>query len=534
MAENPKPAAPKAATAKADKAAAITPHRLESEAAIDPRRAAPASLLSVTFHIALVALFALLTPATIMVGGATEKVEGVVTTEPTPADDAADRFRSTDENSNATETGGRDVNFDVERIAPNSIGGEVIPEDAVGNGGAERAAMTIPPAPSFGTKVGQGATATEAALGNAEHNNGQADGYNVPYPKAPGSIYGRSAATRQRAVDIGIATTKSEAAVTRGLRWLARVQSADGRWKLDGNFPDKGNPNDAAGTALGVLPFLAAGFTHRPSKVNDFDKPIDKAIKYLVSIQDKKTGSFARDMYAHGICTIAICEAFGLSQDYALRKPAQLAIGHIVAAQHAGGGWRYQPGQAGDTSVSGWQIMALKSGLMAGLEVPPGVLRKAQNYLDTVNEQATEGYGYIGTQGTPTMSAVSLLCRQYLQGWGPQNLRMIKGIDNWIKPNYPKADRKDIYYYYYATQVMHHFGGTDWKAWNVQMRDQLVAEQAKSEADLTTWGSWSPQRDTWGRTGGRLMQTSLSLLTLEVYYRYLPLYYRDTGAAAMK
>jgi hypothetical protein len=129
---------------------------------------------------------------------------------------------------------------------------------------------------------------------------------------------------------------------------------------------------------------------------------------------------------------------------------------------------------------------------------------------------------------------VSLLCRQYLQGWGPQNLRMIKGIDNHIKPNYPKADRKDIYYYYYATQVMHHFGGTDWKAWNVKMRDQLVAEQAKNDADLTTSGSWSPQGDTWGRTGGRLMQTSLSLLTLEVYYRYLPLYYRDTGAVATK
>ena len=239
-------------------------------------------------------------------------------------------------------------------------------------------------------------------------------------------------------------------------------------------------------------------------------------------------------MYAHGICTIAMCEAFGLSQDYGLKRPAQKAIDYIVSAQHSGGGWRYQPGQAGDTSVTGWQVMALKSGLMAGLDVPPAALRKAQNYLDGCVEPATEGYGYLGATPTPTMSAVSLLCRQYLQGWGPQNLRMIKGIDNHIKPNSPKADRKDIYYYYYATQVMHHFGGTDWKAWNVKMRDQLVAEQAKNEADLTTWGSWSPQGDTWGRTGGRLMQTSLSLLTLEVYYRYLPLYYRDTGAVATK
>src|SRR5205807_5995479 len=191
------------------------------------------------------------------------------------------------------------------------------------------------------------------------------------------------------------------------------------------------------------------------------------------SIQDKKTGSFARDMYAHGICIIAICEAFGLSQDYALKKPAQKAIDYIVSAQHSAGGWRYQPGQAGDTSVSGWQIMALKSGLMAGLDVPAATLRKAQNYIEDMCEKSTEGYGYTGPQPTPTLTAVACLCRQYLQGWGPQNIRMIKSIDNYIKPNPPEKTKNNVYYYYYATQVMHHFGGLDWKTWNNSMRDIL-------------------------------------------------------------
>jgi hypothetical protein len=31
--------------------------------------------------------------------------------------------------------------------------------------------------------------------------------------------------------------------------------------------------------------------------------------------------------------------------------------------------------------------------------------------------------------------------------------------------------------------------------------------------------------------GGRLMQTSLAILTLEVYYRYLPLWKRELDAA---
>jgi len=248
-------------------------------------------------------------------------------------------------------------------------------------------------------------------------------------------------------------------------------------------------------------------------------------------IQDKKTGAFSRDMYAHGLCTIAMCEAFGLSQDYNLRKPAQAAIDFIVSAQHAQGGWRYSPGQAGDTSVTGWQVMALKSGLMCGLVVPAASLRKAQNYLqEEVLHVASEGYGYTdGKFGTKTMTAVGLLCRQYLQGWGAQNLRMIKGVDNYIKPNYPKEQVKDVYYYYYATQVMHHFGGDDWKSWNKVNRDLLVKTQNKDDKRPDLSGSWSPAGDQWGQTGGRLMVTSLNILSLEVYYRYLPLYYRDTG-----
>src|SRR5262249_8474558 len=145
-----------------------------------------------------------------------------------------------------------------------------------------------------------------------------------------------------------------------------------------------------------------------------------------------------------------------------------------------------------------------------------------------VLHKETEGYGYLeGVGPTPTLTAVALLCRQYLQGWGPQNLRMIKAVDHYIKPNYPKLEVKNAYYYYYATQVMHHFGGDDWKAWNLKNRELLVKTQNDERQRPEVWGSWSPQGDQWGQAGGRLMVTSLNLLSLEVYYRYLPLYYRD-------
>ncbi len=88
-----------------------------------------------------------------------------------------------------------------------------------------------------------------------------------------------------------------------------------------------------------------------------------------------------------------------------------------------------------------------------------------------------------------------------------------------------------MYYYYYATQVMHHFGGEPWQNWNPRMRDMLVAKQDRGmdRAHPDQKGSWSPVGDAHGGAGGRIMITSLSLLTLEVYYRYLPLYHRDMG-----
>ncbi len=274
------------------------------------------------------------------------------------------------------------------------------------------------------------------------------------------------------------------------------------------------------------MPLLGAGKTHKAAKGNDYDKPVEKALLYLIRKQDRKTGNFGGGMYAHGLATIAMCEAYGLTQDPALRRPAQMAVNYIVRAQHSGGGWRYAPGQAGDTSVVGWQVMALKSAQMSGLDVPELAMRKAQQFLNSMCDTANEGYGYVGPGSTPTMSAVGLLCRQYLQAWGPQNLRLIKGIDNNIK-RYPPGTMRNMYYFYYATQVMHHFGGTAWTDWNTKMRDTLVKTQDKSSGPNK--GSWSSEGDVHGPAGGRLMQTSLCLLTLEVYYRHLPLYYREAG-----
>jgi hypothetical protein len=125
------------------------------------------------------------------------------------------------------------------------------------------------------------------------------------------------------------------------------------------------------------------------------------------------------------------------------------------------------------------------------------------------------------------MTAAGLLCREYL-GWTPKNPGLFNGV-KYLAGNPPDQIRS-IYYQYYATQVMHHFGGESWTNWNAKQRELLLKTQDKGTDPKHEHqaGSWPPVvGDSNGAAGGRLMQTSLSLLTLEVYYRHLPLYRRQ-------
>jgi hypothetical protein len=366
----------------------------------------------------------------------------------------------------------------------------------------------------------------------------------------PGGFGGRSGSARARLLQEAGGTAASEAAVARGLRWLALHQAPDGRWALE-QFPlhtrqdlkatryfddkstGKGAKNDTAGTAFGLLPFLAAGITHKTTKgpAQQYARTVDRGLRFLLR-QQGRDGGFTGGMYAHGLAAITVCEAYALTRDPNLKRPAQAALNYLVNAQDpVGGGWRYQPRQGSDTSVTGWQVAALKSGQMAGLNVPKATLARVGKWLDSCQTEDKGGYGYVGPQETPTMTAVGLLCRMYL-GTPPKDPGLKVGADK-LKRR-PQAQVPNTYYEYYATQVMHHMGGDYWEFWNKGdgkqfkgMRDFLIARQDKD-------GSWNPAGDPHANSGGRIMTTSLSLLTLEVYYRHLPLYQRQAEKKEQK
>ncbi len=100
-------------------------------------------------------------------------------------------------------------------------------------------------------------------------------------------------------------------------------------------------------------------------------------------------------MYSHGLATIALSEAYGLSGDKQVGQAAGRAVDFILRAQNKkDGGWRYNPGDAGDTSVVGWQLMALKSAHMAGISFSGDAFNQTSKWLDSVAVHDGTEYSY--------------------------------------------------------------------------------------------------------------------------------------------
>ncbi len=358
----------------------------------------------------------------------------------------------------------------------------------------------------------------------------------TPTPSFPG----RMGATKAKLIREGGGNVESEKAVARGLAWLAKQQKADGSWEYDVGKKEA----KVAATGMALLAFLGAGETHTDEKGKYKDtvkKGLDWLVKNRPPAEPKATDSASDGMYEQGIAALALCEAYGMTKDKDLRPVAQAAINYIQKVQGPNGSWGYSPGSDGDTSIVGWQIQALQAAkLSKDLVVDDRVIKKARKFLDLVSGGSRKSmYGYADNAGAApgtALTASGLLSRYTIDGWGPNHPGMIDGVGGLAKNPPPgKGAVKNLYYFYYATQVMHFYEGEDWKNWNEGpkgpdgtrkggMRDWLVGEQVKKDGEKP--GSWDAEGGTFGSSCGRLGTTAVSLLTLEVYYRHLPLYKR--------
>jgi hypothetical protein len=323
-------------------------------------------------------------------------------------------------------------------------------------------------------------------------------------------------------------TDPVEDSVAAGVAYLISRQNADGSISPDATHA-------TALTSLAVLAMIGVG--HQLTDPTPEGKSLRDAVAFLLrEDRQEESGYFGqRDgsrMYGHGITTLLLGELLGMGvdaeQDAVIREKLRMAVGLILRSQQEpkfgngqyNGGWRYTPGaRDADLSITVWQVMALRSALAAGIEVPASAVDEAVAYLrrsfelDSRNPpmgrfgyQPGRSFGYATT-------AAGLLAMQVC---GRYDAPEVEASANWLLAQ--RLDPDDTWFFY----------GTYYYAQGLYQRGSESAETARARVESTLLsiqhenGSWSGS----GVAQERVYATSMALLSLSVRYHYLPIYQR--------
>ncbi len=304
---------------------------------------------------------------------------------------------------------------------------------------------------------------------------------------------------------------RANVAIQRGLEWISLQQQADGSWSFDGTC----NNELIAATGICLLPFLAEGYHHK--KDSKYKNAISKGLDFLKQRIDKKGHFKDAGNYAQPMAAMALCEAAGMAEDPELLPVAQLSIDYIVSVQGDNGSWGYKDAQNGDTSITGWNIQALRSASLAGLKYPKKTLENARLFLNFVADDGGT-YGYSSKSASVTMTAVGIVCQQFMSG-EYKSKDIVRGLQYLLAAK-PKAKDWNIYFLYYATPAMLFHGEKIWEEWNLLMKELILNQQITVSQDTTSIGKWNKDRGIIGNSCGSIGTTAMSLLTLQAYYRY--------------
>ncbi len=338
------------------------------------------------------------------------------------------------------------------------------------------------------------------------------------------------------------ATKESDKVVEEAVRWLSISQSEDGRWSakqfgagderkvLGQDRQGAGSDADAGITGLALLAMLGAGHTHLEGP---YRENVQRGLEFLVR-QQKEDGAMSGDaklyatMYCHGMASLALSEAYAMTGDHRLKPFVEKAGAYSIRAQHSTtGGWRYLPGDPGDMSQFGWQVMALKSGELGGVAIPDKTKNGMTRFLHNNTSGSYRGLASYraGERPSRTMTAEAFACRVLLgQECGTE---MTDEAVSFILQDLPHDGQPDFYYWYYGSLAMFQLQDERWATWNSALQKQLIARQ---EADGDMAGSFGLD-EVWSGYGGRVYTTSIAALCLEVYYRYLPVYGSELSEA---
>lgn len=332
-------------------------------------------------------------------------------------------------------------------------------------------------------------------------------------------------------------TPESEAALDRGLAWLARNQGPEGNW----------DSNDLGLVATGALAFLAAG--HLPGR-GEYGENVERAIGYVVR-NAKPSGLLniadpQRDMYNHGLSAFVLGQAYGMTSDARVGGTLDRGLKLIYQTQAKDGGWDYQArrlDRGHDLSLVVMQAKAIRSAVDSGLEVPPEVVRlairsvrehyKPANGVRDVNDpRQQEGPGtftYDGQRETTAMAAAGVVC---LQEFGQYDDWRIPKTMVGLRKNVlgfradPRRDGQlpqqlDPYTLYYICQALYQVGGEDWRELYPVLRERILECQFQRPGDIDD-GHWTSNRWLHGKPA-KLYGTSVACFMLAIPNRYLPI-----------
>ena len=325
---------------------------------------------------------------------------------------------------------------------------------------------------------------------------------------------------------------RTEAAVEAALAWLAGTQNENGGWDASRYGSGRetrvfghdrqgaGESSDTAVTALAVLAFMGAGHTHEKG---DYRLNVQRGLEFLINNQ-ATDGNLAGEaktfaaMYCHSMATFALAEGYAMTKDARMKRSVEAAINYTVRSQSPrDGGWRYKPGDSGDTSQFGWQVMALKAAAEAGIAIPNKTRLGMQTFLGKVSSGRHGGLAsYRPVEAvSETMTAEALACRFFLGV--RRDDPAIDEAATYLLKHRPARGRMNLYYWYYGTLAMNQVQDERWEAWNLALQQQMLAGQIDRGRDR---GTWPPENTVWGGYGGRVYTTALGALILESYYRY--------------
>lgn len=377
----------------------------------------------------------------------------------------------------------------------------------------------------------------------------------------------RFAQNRMDIVRAGGGDENTEAAVELALEWLARAQSPNGGWNaaaygagnpimLNRAGPDgerrqnAGVKANTAMTGLALLAFLGAGHHHQDGP---YATTVHNALQYLLSEQLPSGDMSGRDqvgrddsvrfarMYSHGMAAFAVAEAYAITGDQQLLPAIRAASRYSLAAMNPRtGGWRYEypTDDPGDTSQFGWQAMFLHSASNANASPLSHDNRsRMERFLNSVATGRSGGLaayrpsrnGVTIDQATPSMTAEALASKLLLSL--PVHPESAIEAQQYLLRSLPGKEQDNFYYWYYATLALYQlkavshattsgpYHAEGWNQWNNALKARLCSSQITAGPNR---GSWNPTC-VWGQYGGRVYTTALGALSLEVYYRYLPI-----------